>query len=144
MFMFIFISLAFSSGIPVVYPITLLYFQITFEFERLCLVFDYGCTRVFSEELPEQAMRLIKYAVIINIVSSSYTLFMGRIYAISENSSTHFSQIVLYVDLIDRVSETHCIIFICFVLVILIGYLITMRRYIKSLFQRWNKYQTTI
>ena len=92
-------------------------------------------------------MRLIKYAVVINIVSSSYTLFMGRIYEISPNKGNHFQQIVLYVSFIERVSDSmHCIIFICFVLVLFLGYLVTMRRYIKSLFQRckWNKYQTTI
>jgi len=80
MFMFIFISLFFSCAIPIVYPITMLYFEITYVFEKYCLTFDYQKTKVFSEELPELSMWLIKYAVLINLCASFNTLFMGRIF----------------------------------------------------------------
>ena len=38
MFMFIFISLAFVAGMPLLYPITMLYFEITYKFELISLV----------------------------------------------------------------------------------------------------------
>jgi len=78
--MYIFITLAYATAIPVFYLISLAFFHVTYKYEKICLVKVYSKTKVFSEELPELSMKMIKYAIFINLVSSAYTLFFGRIF----------------------------------------------------------------
>ena len=88
--MFIFISLAYATAMPIFYFISLVYFDLTFKYEKVCLVKVYSRTKIFSEELPVLSMKLTKFAIIINILSSTHTLFFGRVFHMGKLPSDHF------------------------------------------------------
>ena len=86
MFTFIFVCLAYSAGMPFMYPIGTVYFFVTYWFDKVCLMRFYQKTMVFNEELPIQSTQLFKYAIMIHIV---FAAFMYTTSNLLYNSNTY-------------------------------------------------------
>lgn len=134
--MFIFISLAYSSAITCIYMLALTFFHVTYKYEEIFLIKYYSRTKVFSEELPELSMKLIKYAVFVNLISSAHTLFTGRIYHLAPLPKNHFNNIFLETEWTNRIlNSVDGIIFLFLIAFVLIFYLLApYKRYILNFF----------
>ena len=64
----IFICFTFSVGLPILYPIAMGYFIFTFWLDKFSIIYFYQKTKVFSEDLPIESTKLIKYALILHFL----------------------------------------------------------------------------
>lgn len=127
--MFIFIALAYGTAIPIVYFIALIQFHLAYMMESVTLIKYHSRSRLFSEELPQISMDLVKYAVITNLIASCLTLFWGRIYHPAPLAYTHLNEAVLDQDnsFLSIIRNPHGIILLAVILLLLTLYLIAMR-----------------
>jgi hypothetical protein len=72
MFTFIFVCLAYSAGMPFMYPIGTIYFFMTYWFDKICLMRFYQKTMVFNEELPIESTKLFKFAIMIHLAFAGF------------------------------------------------------------------------
>ena len=80
-FVFIFVILMYSSTIPLLYPIGMMFFFITYWLEKFFFFHYYQKSTEFDEELPIKSLMLIKYAIILHIVLAIVMNFRSEIFS---------------------------------------------------------------
>jgi hypothetical protein len=90
-FAVIFICLTFSIGMPILYPIVMLYFIQTYWFDKICLIHFCQKTKVFCEDLPIESTKILKYAIILHFLFGFIMLSNEEILNPPEVLSNHYS-----------------------------------------------------
>lgn len=142
-FTFIFVCLAYSSGLPIMYPIGTVYFVMTYWFDKVCLMRYYQKTKVFNEELPIQSVQLFKYAVFLHFVFAGLMFQRSSLLSSKEIEGEDFQQISYTEDASAKWLATHVLIFLIFVVIcaVLYVYQYFFANPIAVLLHKWIKFK---
>ena len=60
----------YSSGLPILYPISFVFFVTAYWFNKIMLMRYYQKTYVFNEELPIMSMKYMKFGIVLHFIVS--------------------------------------------------------------------------
>ena len=77
MFTYIYVSIIYSYGMPILYPICAFNFILAYWIEKTYLLRFYQKTKEFDQDLPIRSISLIKYVIFLHYLMSCMFCFMS-------------------------------------------------------------------
>jgi hypothetical protein len=119
---------------PIMFFIAYLYMLITYEFDKYFITKHYQKNKEFGEELPLASFRLLSFAILTNLLMSFKVFFNGHSIIMQDGAQgQHFDQISIHKTFYEKISTTHYIVFMVFVMVLSFTYLFTIRHELEIL-----------
>lgn len=80
----------YSTGLPILYPITMIYFAFSYFYNKILLLRYYERTVEFDQDLPIISMKLIKVGIYAHYVINYFMIFNENLFGQPQIADTNF------------------------------------------------------